>query len=341
MLAIGAALLWSATLSADTIQLSDGSSLNGEIEGVSGGKIMITTAFAGVLQIDQALVTGITTQKELHFAFASGNVLVGKASSQGGKTEISTVHGALDVTKDVLTAAWKPGARSPLEPPPPTPREWKYEVAIDVSGKTGNAEANNVGGSFKATLAGEHDKLMFYVGGRRSEENHVKSEDELIGGTDYENMVGERHAWYVRTKFEIDDIELLDLRAVAAAGYGYYFLKAPEHELRGRVGFMFQSESYMDEAGIDDNTSPGLDVGGYHMWKLNEWCKMINEITYTPTFDDWQDYQVFHNTSLDMPLGTLEMWTLRLGLTHNYSSMPAQGKDRLDTTYSGQIVLSF
>jgi len=334
-------VFWSVSVPADTVQLDDGSVINGEVQSLASGKVVIQTAFAGKLTIDQEMVTALSTTKEFNFAFESGNVLVGTASVKDGKTEVTTAFGPIDVSKDTLAAVWKPGEKSPLGPPPPVPRKWKYELAADVNVKTGNTRSRTLGGSFKATLDGEKDKLMFFATGTQSRENGVKSTDELTVGSDYETMVGDKSSWYVRTKFETDEIALLDLRATAAAGYGQYFLKAPEHVLRGRIGLMYRHASYMDIADIPNTSSPGLDLGLYHMWQFAEWGKMVNEVTYTPAFEDWHNYQVAHTSTVDMPLGVTGAWALRLGIKQDYSSQPAEDSNRLDTTYFGQVVLSF
>lgn len=339
--ALAGILAWTGLLFGDTLQLNDGSVIKGEIEGIANGKVSIKTSFAGTLQIAQSSVTAMSTDKELHFAFESGDVLVGQVATEGGKTEITTVNGAVDVSKNTLQAAWKPGAKSPLEPAQPKERKWKYELAANVSGRTGNTESNSLGGSFKATLASDNDKLVISAKGTRTEENGTKTADELSGSIDYESLFSKRQSWYTRMKLETNDIKLLDLRTTAAAGYGYYFLKEADHELRGRAGLMYVHESYAEAANIEDSSSPGLDLGLYHMWKIKGFGELVNEVTYTPTFEDFNDYQIDHTSSLDMPLGNSGAWTLRLGISNDYTSLPAKDTERLDTTYFTKLVLSF
>jgi len=325
----------------DTLQLSDGSVIKGTIESAADGKVTIKTEFAGTLTIDQSLITGMNTDGELHFAFESGDVLVGRAAATGGTLQVTTEHGPVTVPQEQLTAVWKPGEKSPLEPEPPAERKWKYELRASLSGKTGNTESSSISGGFTGTLAGEGDTLKIYATGERSEENDNKTADELTGGIDYESMMTDRQSWYVRTQLETDEIELLALRTPAAVGLGHYFLKDAGHELRVRLGLMYVNGAYMEGAGIDDTSSPGLDAGLYHMWKINDRYKLVNEVTYTPTFEDFHDYQVDHTSSLDFPISGAEAWSLRLSVSHDYSSRPAANTERLDTTYSTELVLSF
>ena len=50
----------------------------------------------------------------------------------------------------------------------------------------------------KATLEGPVDTSLFYVRGSYAKEDGDKTDDELIGGIDFETRFAERHSWYAR-----------------------------------------------------------------------------------------------------------------------------------------------
>ncbi len=67
--------------------------------------------------------------------------------------------------------------------------------------------------------------------------------------------------------------------------------------------------------------------------------EMNNELTFTPSIEDFADYLLTQNSWLDLPLGSFKLWKVRLGLRNDYNSMPAGDREKLDTTYySSRIV---
>jgi hypothetical protein len=57
--------------------------------------------------------------------------------------------------------------------------------------------------------------------------------------------------------------------------------------------------------------------------------------------EDLADWRAFHESALDVPLAGPGNWRLRLGVTNDYYSLPAPGKERLDTVYFARLVLSW
>ena len=195
-----------------------------------------------------------------------------------------------------------------------------------------------MGGRVKAKLEGPKDHLLFYLRGSYAKEDGDKTDDELIGGIDFETRFAERHSWYARIELENDDIEELDLRSTAATGYGYYFFRETDHILRGRAGLMYRHVSY---TGGDSESTVGMDLGLYHLYVFGDWGKLITDITYTPSLENFGDYRLFHESAFEIPLARSDIWKLQLGVTNDYNSQPVPGNTGLDTTYFSRLVLEW
>lgn len=326
---------------ADMVQLQDGSKVNGKIKSITDGKLEITTSFAGDLAIDMGQVVGVSSDTPIFVQFQSGNRLLGTVGNEGGAMVVKTVDGTMSIKPGAVVGAWREGDTHPLTTPPVDPnatRQWKYEVALDLSGKTGNTEKTRFGGSFTATLKSDVDQLKVYGRAATAKEEGEKTEDELIGGMDYEANFTKRQSWYSRIELESDDIEELELRTTAALGYGYYFLREPTHVLRARAGALYRHESY--QRGKEDESTPGVDLSLHHLVHIKEWSKLVTDVTYTPSVEDARNYRIYHESALDIPLAA-EQWKLRLGIANEYNSLPAEDKDRLDTSYFARIVVDF
>ena len=324
---------------ADTLTTKDGSVINGTLGAISDGSVTITTPFAGDITVARDQVSGMTSDADRYYKLKSGNTLFGKLSQQGNQRQIITPDGAMAVNDGAIAASWGAGEDSPdlaaVKAAQVAPREWKYELGINIDGRTGNSEKTAFGGSLNAVLAGPDDTLQFFASGKRARDNGVLTEKELKGGVDYEQKIRDQWSWYTRLGLEYDAVELLDLRTTAAVGLGYQVFDGPDHALRLRTGLQYKHESYSDGR---SESAPGLDAGLNHMIKLGP-ATLATDVTYTPAFEDFNRFNLLHTTSLDWPLS--EAWSLRTGVEHDYNSQPSPGTERLDTTYFMRAVLKW
>jgi putative salt-induced outer membrane protein YdiY len=173
---------------------------------------------------------------------------------------------------------------------------------------------------------------------RYAKDDGLESDNQTVGGIDFESYFREKHSWYARAEAENDQIAALDLRVTAAAGYGYFFLKKANHTLRGRTGLMFRHESLKGES---SKGTAGLDLGISHLYRFDNAWRLTNDVTYTPSLEDYRDYRICHESAFEIPIVASEIWKLRLGVSNDYNSRPAENKDYLDTTYFTRLVFSW
>ena len=337
------AMLVTNAASADTVHTVDGSTLQGKITGVANSTLQIETAFAGPLSIPLERVAGIRTDEPCHVSLASGNVLIGALGYAGSVATIDTTLGTLDISKDAVAALWRPGGEAPAkvalrEAAKAAAGTWTFQATGDLANKSGNTDRMSFGGGISATLTRPDDRLAFFAAGERVEEDDVTTSKELKGGTDYERSFRGGHSWYTRLLLEYDQIDQLDLRTTAALGYGYYWLKSARHVLRNRAGLLLRQEAYAD--GRSEQTV-GIDLGLHHMLQATEWLKLLTDVTCTPSVEDFADYRLNHESSLETPLGGSDLWKLRLGIGHRYNSNPAPGSEKLDRSIFVRLVLNW
>lgn len=335
-LAVVLALVFSATLAqADKIWLSDGSVLVGQVQKVFAGKATILTDFAGEITIDQAKITSIETALPLHGVLSSNERLSGKLlPGDAGQVRVEGL--AAPIALNNVKALWVTGMPDPTIPPPPLGRTWSGEASLDATGKTGNTEKFTGGAGLKGIMTGPEDRLMLYANGVYSRENSVTNEKEYRLGADYERMIANtNNSWFARIEFEKDDFSGFKLRTHAVAGYGYFFFKEPDTQLRFRIGASYMRKEYYD--GASDNAY-GVDLNLHYERLIDEWGKLVSDLTYTPAFNDVDDYRLYHETSLDIPLLMAKPISLRLGVSNEYNNLVAEGAERLDTTYFAKLV---
>ena len=325
--------VFSATVaSADVVELENGSIIFGTIERFDKSTLQVKTDYAGLLSISLNKVISFSSDTPLYVSFANRERVFGKVTWSKAQMLVEKPDGSTLVSPKPPEVAWREGHPDPFK------RHWNFEAGFDVSGKTGNTERISVGGKARAMLQGPDDRLLLYLRYAYAKDDGVNSDNSVIGGVDFERYFAKRHSLYARTELEHDRIKGLDFRATAAAGYGYYFLKEKHHTLRSRAGLMVRYDSWREDP---SDSTVGLDFGLSHMYQFANTWKLQNEVVYTPSVEALDDYHLYHESSLLIPVAGSEIWKFQFGVSNDYSSPPAENKEYLDTTYFMRLVLNW
>lgn len=325
--------VFSATVaSADVVELENGSRIIGTIERFDKSTLQVKTDYAGLLSINLNKVILFSSDAPLYVSFANRERIFGKVTWSKAQVLVEKPDGSTLISKELPDVAWQEGHLDPLK------RHWNLEAGFDVSGKTGNTERISFGGKARAILEGPDDRLLLYLRYAYAKDDGVNSDNSLIGGVDFERYFAKYHSIYARTELEHDRIKGLDLRATVAAGYGYYFLKEKRHTLRSRAGLMIRYDAWSDDP---SGATVGMDFGLSHMYQFANTWKMQNEVVYAPSVEELDDYHLYHESSLLIPVAGSEIWKLQIGVSNDYCSPPAESKEYLDTTYFMRLVLNW
>jgi putative salt-induced outer membrane protein YdiY len=326
-----------SALLADVVETKDGARIVGKIVRIKDGAIAIDTSYAGTLAIKQSEVTTFTTETPIAVRLGSGTRLDGTvAAAAGGALQINGADGTLTTTIAKVAAAWPAGGKDPevaaLE------RHWSYEATVDVTGKTGNSEQLGTAAAVRATLKTPQDTLQFYSAYDRQVAEGQKAADQFKAGVDYQDNFAGKLSWYVRDEGGFDRVKNIDLYNVAAAGLGYDVIRQPKHILTTRAGLSFRYEGYKTPL-TPTVKSAGLDFGLAHELTFDN-SKLVNRLSFVPTFEDFSNYRLEHESFYEIPLA-VPSWKLRLGVSNDYNSKPGTGIERLDTSYFTRLVLNW
>lgn len=326
----------SAATQADVVETKNGARIVGKVVKISDGTITMKTDYAGELAIKQSEVTSIATDEPITVRLASGTVLQGTLSTDAGALKITGADGQLTTNVEKVAATWAAGGEDPQVSA--LRRNWSFEAAADITGKTGNSEQLGTAVSARATLKTPQDTLQFYTAYDRQVVDGEKSADQFKAGVDYQNNFAGRKSWYVRDEGGFDRVKEIELYNIAAFGVGYDLIKEPTHLLTARTGLSYRYEGYIDPA-TTDVSSAGLDLGLNHEWEFTN-SKLVNRVAYVPTFDDFGNFRLTHESFYEIPL-VAPYWKLRLGLANDYNSQPGTGVEKLDTSYFTRFVLAW
>jgi len=320
---------------ADTLKLTDGSVLNGQIDRIEGGNITLNTAYAGIITVKQAQVAEVITTEPV-FVQTGQTTVFGTISTSIEGLKVEAEEATLNTEVAKVDAVWRSGDQSPQEIA--MARTWSYNAGLGMTGASGNTDRFGVLANFRAGLKGPDDRLTFYASYDRSENDGDITANEIKGGVDYDRKFSEKFSWYVRTELESDDAENLDLRSTAAGGVGYLWKDTDAWHLQLRGGLAYRYESFKDGT---TNDVPGMDLVLLNSYTFGKVGTMKNVITYNPAFEDFGNYRLFQETTFEMPIGSGNQWKLQIGEATDYNSRPNPGFESLDITYFTRFLLEW
>ena len=328
-------LALAAGASADLIETKDGSRLIGTVLKIEDGTVTLKTNYAGDLVIKPDNIASIQIDEPRAIRLADKTVMEGRLQSTGpANVSVTSAAHRIEAPLASVARSWDIGGVDPDIAA--LARKWRYEAALDVTGKSGNSRQLGTAGSLRAKLAGPKDALHFYAIYDRQKSDGLITSDQLRGGIDYQNNFSDRGFWYVRDELGYDRVKDIGFYNTAAAGFGLEIIKQPKHNLSFRLGVASRFESYRT-AGLENFNEIGIDAGLHHDWTFTA-SKIVTDITWNPAFKDFGEYRLFHESYYELPLSK-SLWKFRVGISNDYNSTPPAGIKEMDTTYFIRLVL--
>ncbi|MET0263375.1 MAG: DUF481 domain-containing protein, partial [Rariglobus sp.] len=273
---------------ADVVETKSGARLLGKVTKIDGVGITLNTDYAGNITIKQSEVKSVQTDDPIFVRLAGGTVMSGPiTATNDGKIQINGTDGVITTTVDKVAATWAPGGTDPALAALAT--RWTYEATADITGKSGNSEQFGTAIAARAKRISGPENLQFYTAYNYQKTDGETSSDKFKAGFDYANNFSGRKSWYVRDEAGFDRVKDIELYNIAASGLGYDFIKKTQQILTGRAGLAFRYEGYENPA-TEDVKSFGLDLGIHHEYTFRD-SKLVNDITFIPTFDDFGNYR--------------------------------------------------
>lgn len=217
---------------------------------------------------------------------------------------------------------------------------WSGRLALGLAGSSGNSDSRSINARGEALRKTDGERLSFSLRVFRQQDDGEKTADETIGRARLERDFSERFFLFGETEVENDELEDIDLRFRATLGPGYFLIREPDHELKGRLGLGYEHEAYVSGG----NDSSAVATLGYdYMVELRKWFRFNHELTLISTIDDQpsENYRVDSLLGGEFPLGDGSLWRLRAEYRHRYDNNPEPGIKELDTTYLLNLVRDF
>ena len=354
VLLVGSAPLWAAEILTD-----DGSRLKGELLRFDAAGVVLQTGYAGEITIDRARVAGLISDEPVTVELDSGERLVGTVTQAEGAQQLQSERfGTVSFDADTVSAVWDADAPAPMdddvqqavaavtaekdaeiaelqEKQSQYEDPWSGSIGFGASGSRGNTEelVINANANFKREV--EDDRLYLGALVNYTEQEDTVTANEYIANGRLEHDFSERQFVYGQASLESDEFEDIELRSRLLGGIGHFFIQEEDLTFKGLAGAGVQKESY-DSGG--SSTDPLLQLGYNLEYLHNDWVRFLHNLMYLPSLDDFGDYRLVLDASVELPLGTESPWAVRAGINSQYDSEPEPGVEDTDTKYLLNLV---
>lgn len=334
-------LLLQVSLLADKVIIKDGSVLIGTVTKIVDGNLTLVTDFAGNLRIPVSQISSINSDSAISLRLDDNRTFNNKIiPADDERIGLEGNNLSFDFTQ--IRHLWSVGAEDPLVLVEQKKAEallmkWSHSIGFDFTGSSGNTDDFGLGLRADSTYGNKFREYDLYLAYNNSSKKDVTVVDETKFGAEYDSKFYERLAWYAKTDLENDRLEKIDLRATAALGLKYFWIKNNSYDLSARAGIAFRLEEYQS-ANNSTLSEPALDFGLEYSHKIRDFISLETDLTYVPSVNDFTDFLLSNDFALVLPLDKKDNWNLRSGINGTYNSTPVSGKDELDLKYYLRLV---
>ncbi|MDW3096140.1 MAG: DUF481 domain-containing protein [Gammaproteobacteria bacterium] len=313
------------TILADEITLMSGDRLFGTVREINDQYIVMDTAFAKGLKIEQNTVTTLSTDEPIKVVFENGQTQIGQVNKEEGSP--------FSVTDDNVNVLFEANelASNQLEPEKqPESDKIKYSGNIDIglSRSSGNEDDEDYQGSLHAEARTLENRYTLELAKSIEKNNGDKTQDETFGSMQVDHFINEKWYGFGSVSFEEDFEESLSLRSTYSLGSGYQFFDQDDLQLKGELGLAYVEEDFEDD---EDNHYTGGRWAVDYKQALFSWLGTFHAHEGFFSMENSEDINVRSSTGFKFPLNDYINAKLQANVDWNRS--PADGTKGTDKEY--------
>lgn len=238
---LGLILLFPVLLKGDVVSLENGDRLSGEVEGLSKGKLIFSTAYAGKVKIDWSRVTRLSTVGEYVVQFISGRSATGTIQSR--EVAVATIESAppqVVPLTDIVTIR----KSAALVEKAGLLDTWHGNADFGYSVRGGNSDVKNLTLNFEPERRTASNRTWIRLQSLYNVQNQVVSSGLYRGQVRYERYLDQHLFVFVVGLMEKDRRKSIDLRTSQGGGAGWRLMSGAGMALSLFGGATFLQERF-------------------------------------------------------------------------------------------------
>ncbi|MDE0063802.1 MAG: DUF481 domain-containing protein [Gammaproteobacteria bacterium] len=318
-------MLAGTSAQAGTVVLKNGDRLSGEVDSISGGRLLLDTEYAGRVPIALDAVESVTSPVQFHVRLRGGGYLDGRLAAEDGTQRlVSNDQGSQPIDLDAVSNASRRGdALADLA------SGWSAQADLAAALSTGNSETESVNLLVRSTLALDwtvHDWTLLVS---REEADSVVSKEQLDFDYGYKRFFTDRWFALGNAEYYRDELKDIDLRITLGGGIGYQVWQDSFGALSVGTGV----SAVFDEIGAKAKENPAW------RWELDYnrflWSKQLeffhrHSLLVIPDSNRGEVIEA----STGVRLAISDRLNTHFRVDHRIDTKPPEDAERTDVTYS-------
>lgn len=320
--------LWCGQALADVVVLNNGDRLTGKVDGITGGKLVLVTQYAGGVRIKLDAIASVETEAEFDVR-AGDERLTGRLTTD---EEGQILVGATRVPISNVAVASQNNLRLGG-----FGSSWSSRADVSMVISNGNSDTESLNTLIESTLKRERSqhKASLLISKEEAEEETTKDQTDFDYG--YKRFMTEK--WYLAGNFEYfkDELKDIDQRLTLGAGAGYQFWDNSLGALSTELGVSAVREE-VDGEGTENNPALrwAVDYNRFLFAKKLEFFHN-HSVLFIPDSDEGEVLD--SSTGLRYALNDRIDTTARVDVTHE--TEPEPGNSKTDVTYTLGVGIKF
>jgi len=331
---------------ADRVETRDGSILYGNIIEVTDGNLSFETTYSSIIRIPVVQVVSLSSSESLSIRDDQNRTLSGQSVPvPSGTLNLRNQDGTQRLAYQNIQHLWPTDSTDPflaeeLALTESLRMKWENSLGFDLTGSSGNSDSLGIGLRVDSLFANRDKELDAYLAHSAQTTNGKTDVEETKLGAEYDSIFTEGMAWYLRSDYEHDPVENIQIRLTGALGLKYDWIKKESYQISTRGGAAIRYEE-STRSSIGSTNDPALDLGLDYSYQLNDSLFLESELSLVPSLDDLSDYLFHHDLAVLFPIVADNVWKIRSGLAGTYNSTPSANLEKADFKYYLRVVYDF
>lgn len=332
---------------ADQIFLKNGDRLTGKIIKKDGDKIVIETEAAGEITLVWTAVEKIVSDEPLNIKLADGQLIKGIVAAENSRLEVETeTAGTIEIEKESIEVVRSVEEQAKFEAEqerlqnPGIIELWKGTANIGFSLTSGNSDTKSLTAGFRANRETRQDKISVYanaIQASNSDSGISETTAQAIwAGVRYDYNLSEKTFVFGSADFEYDKPQLLDLRSVFGAGFGYKAIRSEKTKLDVFGGGTYNRENFAN--GIKRNSAEVL-FGNELEHKITENINLEQRFSIYPSVSRFGKFRSLLDASVITNINDWLGWQVTVG--NRFNSSPVGNAEKNDLLFSTGLRATF
>ena len=323
LLALVASMISYGFAHGDTVVVENGDVLTGKVDSIAGGRLVLSTTYAGNVVIDMAAIRQLETEGSYNLRLRDKR-LVGRLSVVEGMPVVATKMANIPYEIiDLRVVSQSNLAVSSLA------SEWNSRVDLALALSSGNSTAESfntlIESDFKQDKTAH--KITLLVNTEDSE--GLKTKDQLDFDYGFKLFLSDQWFSAANAEYFSDPIKDVDQRISVGIGAGYQFVDNSFGALSTELGL----SAVQEQLDGDDEVNPAIRWGiDYNRYFLAKSIELFHRQSLLIIPDDDRGQVLSSSTGVRFALNHRIDTAFRVDL--NYETDPIPGNEKADTTYT-------